>query len=75
MEHPLRGVRFSALTAPGPSGTRPEHAADCFLTRKRRVVNRLRRAMLRVQKQAEQAELSIHARWLLRTRLVYLEKP
>ena len=25
---PLRGVRFSALTAPGPSGMRPEHARE-----------------------------------------------
>eukprot|EP00973_Karenia_brevis_P000130 16473-Karenia_brevis.AAC.1 len=31
--------------------------------------------MLRVQSLAETGRLSEHARWMLRTRLVYLDKP
>ena len=27
-DHPLKGVRNAALTFPGPTGTRPEHAKE-----------------------------------------------
>eukprot|EP00973_Karenia_brevis_P052651 7314478-Karenia_brevis.AAC.1 len=75
VEHPLQGVRFSAMTAPGPTGTRPEHASDCFAVRKKRLVTRFKRALLKVQEMEEKGLLPNHARWLLRTRLVFLEKP
>eukprot|EP00959_Pyramimonas_sp_CCMP1952_P174854 3654119-Pyramimonas_sp.AAC.1 len=35
--HPLRGVRFAALQAPGPSGLRPEHIAELLGVRRRRL--------------------------------------
>eukprot|EP00973_Karenia_brevis_P065038 9031138-Karenia_brevis.AAC.1 len=34
-ENPLHGVRFSALTAPGPSGMRAEHAREMLAVRRR----------------------------------------
>eukprot|EP00973_Karenia_brevis_P077906 10823229-Karenia_brevis.AAC.1 len=32
---PLRGVKYSALTAPGPSGMRPEHAREMLAVARR----------------------------------------
>ena len=48
-DHPLKGVRFANLTAPGPTGTRAEHARECLGIKQRPIANRLARAMLRVQ--------------------------
>ena len=45
----MKGVRFDALTAPGPSGTRPEHAKEAFGIRQKPMAARLARAMSRVQ--------------------------
>ena len=34
-KHPLKGVCYSALTGPGPSGMRPEHAKEMVGIRQR----------------------------------------
>jgi hypothetical protein len=73
-DHPLKGVRYSALTAPGPSGARPEHAKEMLGIRRRPLARRLLRALGEVHSKAAAGTLGDHARWLLRTRLVYLEK-
>ena len=74
-QHPLSGVRYTALTAPGPTGTRPEHCAECLGIRQKPLARRLARAMRLVQQQIEDGTLCEHARWILRTRLVFLRKP
>ena len=38
---PLNGVRYSALVAPGPSGTRPEHIKEMLGIRRRGLANSL----------------------------------
>ena len=71
---PLRGVRYSALTGPGPSGMRPEHAREMLSIRRRPLVGRAWRALSRFQELARLGQLPQSARWVLRTRLVFLEK-
>ena len=73
-DHPLKGVKYGALTAPAPTGTRPEHAKEAFGIKQRPVARRLARAMLAVQDLMREGALPPEAKWLKRTRLVYLEK-
>ena len=73
-EHPLSGVRFAALTAPGPTGDRAEHAKELLACRSRQVANRLCRAMGAVQQKIKAGALIDEARWIKRTRLFFLEK-
>ena len=74
VEHPLKGVRFAAMTGPGPTGTRAEHAKELLAGRSRRVCNRLCRAMAAVQHKIKCGQLIEEARWIKRTRLVLIEK-
>jgi hypothetical protein len=71
-DHPLKGVRYAALTAPGPSGTRPEHAKELLSCRSRRAGNRLCRAMLETQRKIREGDLIPSAAWLKR---IFLRKP
>ena len=48
-EHPLKGVRFAPLTAPGPTGLRPEHVQEALLAKSRLVTNKLLRALDRLE--------------------------
>ena len=73
-EHPLKGVRFASLTAPGPSGERPEHAKELLSCHSRQVANRLCRAMGALQRKIKAGALIEEARWIKRSRLVFLEK-
>ena len=73
-EWPLKGVRYSALTAPGPTGTRPEHLKELLGVRQRTVANRLVRALSALHKALQNGTLGSSGRWLLRTRLVWLKK-
>ena len=73
-DHPLKDARFACLTAPGPTGTRAEHAKECMGIKQRPLANRLARAMLRVQIAAKEGRLGPQARWLTRTKLMYLKK-
>ena len=74
-DHPLKGVRYAALTSPGPTGTRPEHAQELLHCRTRRVANRLGRAMLGTQNKIAAGNLIPEATWIKRTRLIFLQKP
>lgn len=71
---PLKGVRYSALTAPGPSGMRPEHLKELLGVRQRAASNRLLRSLARVHEAFASGNLGTSARWLLRTRLVWIKK-
>ena len=47
--NPMAGAQFASLAAPGPSGFRPEHVAAMLKRNRRRVVNRLLRAITATQ--------------------------
>ena len=68
------GVRFSALSAPGPSGARPEHLRDALAARPRGASTRLRQAVAELHDVAGAGKLPDCSRWLLESRLIYLQK-
>lgn len=59
-DHPLKGVRYAALTARGPSGARPEHAKDVLGIRRRHFANRWLRAIEKVHEKAAAGMISEH---------------
>ena len=71
---PLRGVRFPAMSAPGPSGTRPEHLREALSVRSRPVANRLLSALGQFIDAASSGSLPEGLRWITRSRLVFLRK-
>ena len=73
-EHPLKGVRVSAETAPGPSGLRPEHIQEALMAKSRPVTGKLLRAIGRLEKLGLSGSLPDRMRWMLRSRLVFLKK-
>ena len=72
--HALAGIRFPALSAPGPSGMRPEHLKEFLAIRQRTVANRMYRAIDALRRAGENGELSESARWILASRLVFIKK-
>ena len=70
----LRGVRFRAMSAAGPSGARPEHLRELVAVRDRRIANALLAAIDKFVKAAIGGELPDASRWLLNSRVVFLEK-
>ena len=70
----LRGVRFRAMSAPGPSGMRPEHLRELVAVRDRRTASRLLASISKFVDAAIAGELCDAARWILDSRLVYLRK-
>ena len=70
----LEGVRFAALSAPGPSGARPEHLRDALAARPRAAATRLYQAVSALHAAALAGDLPECARWILASRLVYLKK-
>ena len=73
-EHPLKGVRFAALKAPGPSGARAEHFSEMLATSRKRLANKLLRAMGKVLSLIETGGLCDEARWITRTRSFNIPK-
>ena len=71
---PLRGVRFPAMSAAGPSGTRPEHLREAIAVRSRPVANRLISALGEFIDAARTGKLPPGLRWITRSRLVFLQK-
>ena len=73
-EHPLRGVRFGPLSAPGPSGARPEHIKEARMAESRPVTNKLMRSLERPEKAVLKGALPDTMGWLRRSRLMFLKK-
>ena len=71
----LQGVRFAALSAPGPSGMRPEHLREALLAGRRSSVNRLLKAIAEVGARGRSGALPLSARWLVDSQVVFLRKP
>ena len=70
----LAGVHFRAMSAPGPSGARPEHLREFVAVRDRRIASRLIRAISTFVDVASTGQLCPDARWILNSRLVFLKK-
>ena len=70
----LKGVRFRAMSAPGPSGARPEHLREMVAVRDRRIAAALLEALGRFADAASKGELCDASRWILESRLVFLRK-
>ena len=70
----LDGVRFAALSAPGPSGARPEHLKECLFGRARGAASQVRKAVAEFYEAAANGALADSARWILDSRLVFLKK-
>ena len=73
-DHPMKGVRFQSMTAPGPTGTRAEHAKECFACGSNVISNRLARAMLKTQDKIQKGQLIPEAQWVKRTSVAFLEE-
>ena len=73
--NPMAGVRFASMTGPGPSGFRPEHVAAMLTCNRRRVVNRLMRAISEAQNFAAAGTLLAEGwAWVMDSRLIYIAK-
>ena len=70
----LKGVRFKASSAPGPTGCRPEHLQDALNCKPRLSASRLLRALDEFYAKAVEGQLAPHCRWILDSRLVFLRK-
>ena len=74
IKYSLKGIHFKALSAPGPSGARPEHMRELLATRNKRVSQKLIQSIGRLVDVATKGELPDGARFLLDSRLVFLRK-
>ena len=72
--HPLKGVHFAALKAPGPSGLRPEHLSELLGVPRRRVANRLLKALGKLIDLIGKGRLFNDARWITRSRTIFIPK-
>ena len=65
----FKGVRYAALTAPGPTGTWVEHIRHMLSVPRRRDADRLLRAPTQLHTAIEEGRLCDEALWLTHTRL------
>jgi len=70
----FEGVHFAPLSAPGPSGARPEHIRDAMAARPRHFSSQVAGAVAELHAAAAAGGLPECARWMLESRLVFLRK-
>ena len=70
-DHPFSRLRYAALAAPGPTGTRAEHITDLLDVSRRTHANKVHKPLTRVFLCISGGELPPTARWLTRTRLCW----
>ena len=70
----LGGVSFPALSAPVPSGARPEHLNEALLAHRRHATGRLLRAIATLVERGKLGQLPASAHWITQSRLVFLRK-
>ena len=73
-DSPLKGVKYSALVGPGPTGCRPEHFRDMLSVPRRADANRLLRALSTFHKCIDSGSLPDACRFITRTRLMWQRK-
>ena len=67
-------LHYAALTAPGPTGTRPEHITDLLNVPRRIHANKIHAALSALFCRISAGALPPAARWLTRTRLCWQRK-
>ena len=70
----LKGVRFKALSAPGPTGARPEHLKELLGIKNKRISRRLVQSVSKFVDVASKGALPNNAAFLLDSRLMFLRK-
>ena len=70
----LKGVRFKALSAPGPTGARPEHLRELLECGNKRTARALASSVSAFVDAAIRGKLVEEARFILDSRLVFLKK-
>ena len=70
----LKGVRSKALSAPGPTGARPEHLKELLGIKNKRIARRLIQSISKFVEVASKGTLPDAAGFLLDSRLVFLRK-
>ena len=73
-DRPFSGLHYAALTAPGPTGTRPEHITDLLNVPRRIHANKIHAALSALFCRVSVGTLPPAARWLTRTRLCWQRK-
>ena len=73
-DRPFSGLHYAALTAPGPTGTRPEHITDLLNVPRRIHANKIHAALSALFCRISAGSLPPAARWLTRTRLCWQRK-
>ena len=73
-DRPFSGLHYAALTAPGPTGTRPEHITDLLNVPRRIHANKIHAALSALFCRISAGTLPPAARWLTRTRLCWQRK-
>ena len=73
-DRPFSGLHYAALTAPGPTGTRPEHITDLLNVPRRVHANKIHAALSALFCRISAGTLPPAARWLTRTRLCWQRK-
>ena len=73
-DRPFSGLHYAALTAPGPTGTRPEHITDLLNVPRRIHANKIHAALSALFRGISGGTLPPAARWLTRTRLCWQRK-
>ena len=68
----MRGVRFAALKAPGPSGMRAEHLSELLGIPRKRVANKLLGSLSKLARVIKQGLLCEDARWITRSRTIFI---
>ena len=69
------GVRFAALSAPGPSGLRPEHLREMAMARRTRSKFMFERAMGRFVAAGIKGQLPAVAWWITDSAVTFVRKP
>ncbi len=69
------GVRFAALSAPGPSGLRPEHLKELATCRRARSRHAFERAMNKFVASGIRGELPQPAWWITDSAVTFVRKP
>ena len=73
-DRPFSGLHYAALTAPGPTGTRPEHITDLLNVPRMVHANKIHAALSALFCRISAGTLPPAARWLTRTRLCWQRK-
>ena len=71
----LGRVRFPALSAAGPSGSRPEHLKECVVARKRSTAQRQLKAPAPLSRTGSAGNLPRSAACITDSRVAFLSKP